>query len=185
LTATRTEKEDIGMYKAAQAYRQTQVTTSQGEVVVLLYDGALKFLTEAKECLAVKDMAGKGNCISKTLDVLQELEGSLNLERGGDLARNLRGLYAFCAKHLVQANLKKRPQMIDEVIKIIAGLRNAYAEIVNTPEGRAAAQEAGSRLRAASIAPAARPLPGSPDAAAPGAGTRARAMYAKAALGKG
>jgi flagellar protein FliS len=181
------EKEDDDMYKAAHAYRQTQITTtSQGEVVVLLYDGALKFLHEAKECLTAKDMAGKGNCISRALDVLDELEGSLNLERGGDLARNLRGLYAFCSKHLVQANLKKSPQMIDEVIKIIAGLRNAYAEIVNTPEARAAAQEATSHLRAA---PTARPLPGaSPpgqEAAAPAAGTRARAMYAKAALGKG
>ena len=61
------------MHKAAQAYLQTQVTTtSQGELLLLLYDGAIKFLTQAKERMAARDMAGKGVLISKALDVDDE-----------------------------------------------------------------------------------------------------------------
>jgi flagellar protein FliS len=172
------------MQKAAQAYLQTQVTTTgQGEVVILLYDGAIKFLHIAKELLAKNDMAGKGNNISKALDVLSELKASLNVERGGDLARNLHQLYLFCSGHLVKANIRKSPEMIDDVINILSGLRSAYAEILNTPEARVAAQEAASRLRPVGMP--SRPQAGisdtGADSAAPGAGARVRAMYARAA----
>ncbi|MDR0827020.1 MAG: flagellar export chaperone FliS [Desulfovibrio sp.] len=136
------------MQQVAKSYARTQITTtSQGDLVIMLYDAALKFVGQAKERLAEGDMAKKGIAISKALDILNELSASLNVTRGGDLALNLSSLYCFCTNHLVKANIKKDPAMLDEVCKILLSLRNAYAEIAVLPEARAAAAEAASNRR--------------------------------------
>jgi flagellar biosynthetic protein FliS len=173
------------MQKAAHAYLQTQVTTTgQGDVVVLLYDGAVKFLNQAKERLASHDMAGKGLSISKALDIISELDGSLNLEKGGDIARNLHGLYGFCQNHLVKANINKSAGMIDEVIHVLSGLRSAYSEILSQPEAQAAAREAAANLGNKAISVARKQLclsvPSAPESH-PGVGARMRASYGRAA----
>ncbi|MDR1945952.1 MAG: flagellar export chaperone FliS [Desulfovibrio sp.] len=139
------------MQPAAQSYFKTQVsTTSQGDLVVMLFDAAVKFLVTAKVGLSEGDMAGKGIAVSRTLDILNELTSTLNMEKGGELAVNLRSLYTFCSNHLVRANLKKDPAMIDEVIKVLTGIRSAYAEISVLPEAReaAACTAAGRRVAA-------------------------------------
>ena len=139
------------MNRATNAYRQTQVTTtSQGEVLLMLYDGAISFLSQAKERIDAKDPAGKGNLISKTLDIINELDSTLNLERGGSLSENLHNLYFFCNKHLLLANLRMNKDMIDEVIKILVGLRSAYAAIQDLPEAKAAGLEAAASQHAKS-----------------------------------
>ncbi len=169
------------MQKATQAYLQTQVTTTdQGDVLVMLYDGALKFLTRAKELLAANDMAGKGMAISKALDIVNELASTLNMEKGGTLSANLHGLYIFCSKHLVMANLKKDAGMIDDVMRILSGLRSAYVEILHLPEARAAAQELAAKMRAdAILAPRAQAgnSPAGGNMPAPGAGGRIRSLF--------
>ena len=171
------------MQRAASAYLQTQVTTtSQGDLVVMLYDGAMKFLHQAKEHLAANDMAKKGIAISKALDVINELDSTLHMEKGGSLASNLHGLYLFCSNHLVKANLKKSPAMIDDVIRILSGLRAAYAQILTMPEAQAAAQQAAANLHATAILPPrtqAGMSSSGGEAPAPGAGARMRAMYAR------
>ena len=136
------------MRQAAQVYLATQVTTtSQGQILLMLYDGAIKFLTLAKEKMAAKDYAGKGNLISNALDILNELDSTLNAEKGGDLVANLHQLYFYCNKRLFTANAKLDPAPIDEVIKILGGLRSAYAQIVDTPEAIAAAEQAAQAQR--------------------------------------
>ncbi len=130
------------MQRAANAYLATQVTTtSPGQVLLMLYDGAIKFLTQAKERMDARDYAGKGNLISKALDILNELSSSLNPEKGGDLADNLGQLYFYCSKRLFQANAKMDQAAVDEVIKILNGLRSAFAQIQDTPEVAAASAQ--------------------------------------------
>lgn len=130
------------MHRAAQAYLQTQVTTTnQGDVVILLFDGAVNFLNRAKECIEAKDYAGKGVLISKALDIIDELEGTLNMEKGGELARNLYNLYVLCSTKLLTASMRLDIALVDEVIAILTGIRNAFAEILTTPEAQSAAQE--------------------------------------------
>lgn len=119
------------MLKAAQAYFQTQVTTtSQGHLLLLLYDGAIKFLKQAKEKIQEKNYAEKGMLISKAMDVINELDSSLNSHKGGEIAANLHNLYFFCNTRLLKANLNMDCVLIDEVIKILAGLRDAFAQIM-------------------------------------------------------
>ena len=71
------------MQKAAQAYFQTQVaTTSQADLLLLLYEGAIKFLKMAKVKIDERDYAEKGILISKAMDVIAELDSSLNVQKG-------------------------------------------------------------------------------------------------------
>lgn len=138
------------MYNAAKAYRETQVTTtSPGQVLLMLYDGALNYLSRAKERIDANDPAGKGILISKALDVINELASSLNAEKGGKLAGNLNELYFYCNKRLFMANLKMDKAMIDEVMKILGGLRSAYSQILDMPEAVAAAKEVEMNRKAA------------------------------------
>lgn len=104
----------------------------------MLYDGAIKFLNGAKDRIDAKDVAGKGKLISSAIDVINELASSLNAEKGGDLAANLSQLYFYCNKRLFMANSRMDKTAIDEVIKILGGLRSAYAQILDTPEAQAA-----------------------------------------------
>lgn len=128
------------MLKGTQAYVQTKFTTvGQGEILIMLYDGAIKFLTLAKEKIEAKDYAAKGILLSRTLDIIHELDSALNMEAGGEIAENLHKLYFMCCTRLLQANLRMDITFIDSVIKILSGLRSAYAEILNRPEVQAAA----------------------------------------------
>jgi flagellar protein FliS len=130
------------MHKGAQAYLSTHIaTTDQGQLLLMLYDGALKFLAQAREKMLVRDMAGKGVLISRAIDIVNELAASLNMEKGGTLADNLNNLYFLCTARLLQANAKVDVEQLDSVVNILSGLRNAYAQIIHTPEAQAAAAQ--------------------------------------------
>ena len=165
------------MQKAAQAYIQAQVTTvNQGDLLIMLFDGCIKFMKQAKERMAERDYAKKGILISKALDVIAELQGSLNAQKGGELAENLKRIYMVCSTRLLMANLKMDQNLLDEVIKTISGIRDAFAQI-NTPEfaPKQAVPQATIRQQATSLA--------SGIAEAPSAGMsvhRAVAAYANA-----
>ena len=146
------------MQNAAHAYLQTQVgTTGRGEIIVMLYDGALRFLAQAREKMEARDMAGKGMLISRALDIINELDSSLNMEAGGELAQNLHNLYFLCNTRLLQANLKLDTARLDSVVEILTGLRSAFAEILHTPEAQAACARMGAQKPATQQAAA--PLP--------------------------
>lgn len=119
------------MHKAAQKYLATQVTTTdQGQLLIMLYDAAIKFLNQAKTMIDEKNYAQKGILISKALDIISELASSLNKDKGGDIADSLNQVYLYCNTRLLMANLKLDKGIIDEVIKIITGVRDAYAQII-------------------------------------------------------
>ncbi len=112
---------------------QTHVTTTTpGHLVVMLYDGAITFLEQAKEEIAAKNFAKKGILISQALDIIAELDASLNNDKGGELAQNLHRLYVYCNTRLLRANLKMDTAIIDEVIGILSSFRSAFAEISRT-----------------------------------------------------
>ncbi len=132
------------MQKAAQAYFQTQVaTTSQGDLLLLLYEGAIKFLKQAKVKIGERDYAEKGILISRAMDVIAELDSSLNVQKGGDLAQNLHHLYFFCNTRLLKANMNLDTDIIDEVIRVLEGLQEAFQQIIN--EGAQATPQPGTQ----------------------------------------
>ena len=148
------------MQKGAQAYFSTHIaTTDQGQLLLMLYDGALKFLTQAREKMLARDMAGKGLLISKAIDIVNELASSLNMDKGGTLAENLNNLYFLCTTRLLQANAKLDVAQLDSVVNILFGLRSAYAQIVNTPEAQAASAQISARQNPQEAAMAKRNAP--------------------------
>lgn len=167
------------MNKAANAYFQTKVsTTDQGQLLIMLYDGALRYLAQARDKILAKDYAAKGVLISKVIDIINELSSSLNMEKGGSLATNLNNLYVLCTARLLQANLKMNVESLDSVTEILSGLRSAYAQIVETPEARQAAREIAGRMQpAGSASKTAQPVMTGQSVCAPRA--HARAAYGR------
>lgn len=136
------------MNKAAQAYFQTKVgTTDQGQLLLMLYDGALQFIQQARTKMIANDYAGKGILISKVIDIINELAASLNMDKGGSLAVNLNNLYLLCTARLLRANLKMDMDSLNSVESILSGLRGAYAQIIETPEARKVANDIASRMQ--------------------------------------
>ncbi len=112
------------------AYQETSVgTQSKGKLVVLLYEGAIKFLKQAIRDIQRNDFMSKGKNIGKAQDIIMELNVVLDMEKGGELAQNLRSLYNFMNRRLGQANLKKDPDMIREVISILEDLNQGWKAI--------------------------------------------------------
>jgi flagellar secretion chaperone FliS len=132
------------MLKAAKAYLATQVSTSsQGDLLLMLYDTAVKHLHLAIEKMRAGDVAAKGILITKAINIISELQESLNKERGGDISKNLFNLYFFCNTRLLKANLQMNTEMVEEVITIISGLRQAFAQIMPSADGVASIVQQG------------------------------------------
>jgi len=145
------------MLKAAKAYLSTQVTTAtQGDLLLMLYDTAIKHLKLAKDKMAQRDYAAKGILITKAIEIVSELHESLNKEKGGEVAKNLSQVYFLCNTRLLQANMEMDQGKIDEVVGIISGLRQAFAQIIPGHEGMAPASQS------AVLRPGAEPAPAAP-----------------------
>jgi flagellar protein FliS len=116
-------------------YLKTQVTTVDGgKLIVLLYEGAIKFLRKAQESIETKDIKQRHNSIVRALNIIDELRNSLNFSQGGEIAKNLQALYLFMNRHLTLANAKNDPKMIQEVINLLASLKEAWETILTKPE---------------------------------------------------
>lgn len=170
------------MNKAAQAYFQTKVgTTDQGQLLLMLYDGALTFIQQARTKMIANDYAGKGILISKVIDIINELSASLNMDKGGSLAVNLNNLYLLCTARLLRANLKMDMDSLNSVESILSGLRGAYAQIIETPEARKASDDIASRLQPlGTMTRSAQPIIPSAVAAVPR--SHAQAAYGRSAM---
>ena len=94
---------------------ETSITTQQrGKLIVMLYDGAVKFLRVARQKLSEGDCALKGVYIGKAQDIIAELNGCLDVEAAPQVARDLRALYNFLYRHLNEANIERSEQKLDE-----------------------------------------------------------------------
>lgn len=113
-------------------YKQTEINTAnQGKLIVMLYDGAIKFLNTALENLPAKKYDIVNNNIIKAQDIITELMLSLNIDEGGQIAQNLFSLYVYFKKKLIESNIKKEPDGINEVLKHLSDLRSAWDQIAS------------------------------------------------------
>lgn len=117
-------------------YLQAQVQTATPEMLItMLYDGALRFLRQAKAQMAGGKMGEVNASLVRAEEVIAALNGCLDMERGGEIAANLRLLYDYLLRRLVEANLKKDPQIVDEVAHFITELRGTWVEAVRAVQG--------------------------------------------------
>lgn len=111
-------------------YKEVEIETSSGlKLVVMLYAGAIKFLNIAREAIFSKKLDVANNNIIKAQDIITELMTSLNFE-AGEIAHNLYSLYIYMNRRLLEANLEKNPEIINEVIKLLTILKEAWEEIL-------------------------------------------------------
>ena len=115
------------MVNAAEAYKRQQVLTATPEALTLmLYNGALRFMTEGREAIEKKDYEEANNSLQKAQNIITEFRVTLNMEY--EISHQLLPLYNYVYDRLVEANMKSDLAQLDEAKNIITGLRDAWAQ---------------------------------------------------------
>ncbi len=118
------------------SYKETQIkTATPSKLVVMLYDGALKYLGLALEALGARhqryDRASE--YLIRTQDIITELMVSLDFDQGREIARNLFNLYLWMNHQLLQGNITKSCVPLEQVKKLLVELRGVWAEVADKP----------------------------------------------------
>jgi flagellar protein FliS len=120
----------IAASRAAQTYRRVESESrSPLELVVMLYDGALRFVNDARAAHARKDLRARGKAISKALAIIGELQNTLDMKKGGAVAEQLDNLYTYINSRLLDVTLKNDIGACDEVHKLLTTLREAWSQV--------------------------------------------------------
>lgn len=121
--------------RATNAYRQVGVASamtgaSPHDLIMMLFNGLIESLHEARGAMKRQDVELKGRLIRKAVRILEEgLRGSLNLEQGGEVAQNLDVLYAYCCSRLTAANLNNDEALIVEVCELLEPVASGWKAI--------------------------------------------------------
>ena len=119
-------------------YKKNKVVTASGvELIVQLYDELIKNIHLARsnlskgDTLTFDEIKEKGKVISKAMNIVTGLAEALDMEKGGDVSINLAKLYEFVNMRLWNANLNNDPVMLDEALRVLNELREAWVGILN------------------------------------------------------
>jgi flagellar protein FliS len=117
------------------SYRQiSTLTASPGQIILMLYDGALRSLERSLSGFSLEDPAQANmlihNNLQRARDIIRELNCALNMDEGGECATNFRRLYDYFDRLLWESNIRKRRNGIDEVIRHLSVLRDAWATML-------------------------------------------------------
>jgi flagellar protein FliS len=135
---------------ALSTYKETRIkTASQGQLIIMLYNEAVRQLDLALGALELNDSGKKNpgkiekvsNAVVKTQEIVAELMVSLDFEQGGDIARNLFSLYTWFNRELMEANISQDARRISSVRNLIDELRSTWQEIVATNAAETANRE--------------------------------------------
>ena len=118
------------------SYRQIATQTAPpGQLVLMLFDGALRSLDQAllgfNQAEITERNAAIHNNVQRAIDIIRELNSSLDMEAGGQLSETLRNLYAYFERRLLESNLRKTRKGIDEVIPMLKQLRDSWFQMLN------------------------------------------------------
>ena len=107
-------------------------TASPAQIMIMLYDGAIRFSLQAKKKIEDKDYEGKGILISKTQAIIDELMNSLDFNVAPELCSSLQQLYLYINERLSDANIKLDPEAINEVVNLLNTLRDGWKQALST-----------------------------------------------------
>ena len=115
----------------ANQYKQMSVTTAnRGQILIMLYEAAIKNVKKAIIAIEKNDIPGKGMAIGKAHDIVNELLNTLNFEVGGTIARDLERLYNFVTEQLIKANIESKKEPLVSVKTILENLLEGWREAV-------------------------------------------------------
>jgi flagellar secretion chaperone FliS len=119
------------MVNPNEVYQRNQVSTAKPEdLTLMLYNGGIKFIHQAKLAIEKKDQPKAHTLIMKTQDIVTELMVTLNMDY--EISHSLYSLYEYMKQKLVEANVSKNPQVLDEVESMLVELRNTWSEAMKT-----------------------------------------------------
>ncbi|OGK09457.1 MAG: flagellar export chaperone FliS [Candidatus Riflebacteria bacterium GWC2_50_8] len=137
-------------YNQKAAYRKTQVETASPEALILmLYDGALRFIGQAEIAFEEKNIEQISNLLLRIQAIFAELMTALDKEKGGEIAVNLERLYVFFLEKLGDANIKKDVAPLLEIKPLIQNLRNTWEMAMQRHQNSAPAAPPRPRLNVA------------------------------------
>ena len=141
-------------------YFENQVNTAAPEqLLIMLYNGAIRFVGEAEEAMANKKIAYRGERISKAIAILSELSATLDHEIGGEIAANLESLYDYMIRTLLAANIQDDASKLVEVREMLSGMRDTWLDAIDKVRSEQAAEVSESVAKKFEAAPAGyRPL---------------------------
>jgi flagellar secretion chaperone FliS len=120
----------VAAYAAQQSYQQNDIlTATPGRLVVLLYDGAGRFLRRAAAAVRAGNIEATNASLQRAEAIIDELLATLDLDRGGEIAASLRDLYLFCRRELNDARLERDGDRIETVADLLGELREAWAQV--------------------------------------------------------
>ncbi len=112
------------------AYKKASVNTlDQNKLIIMLYDGAIKNANFAVEYLKSGEIEKVHDSLIKTKNIVTELLATLNMENGGEIAKNLKSLYSYMFSLLIEANMEKKSEPVLTVIDLLKELRGAWVQI--------------------------------------------------------
>ena len=112
-------------------YLETMIQTATPEALVgMLYEGAIRFLKQASYGMDRKDWHLAHSNIVRAQSIVSELNTTLDKERGKDIAVNLSRIYGYVHDRLIEANIKKDPDLVGECIGLLSELNSAWSEVI-------------------------------------------------------
>jgi len=140
----------VAYNNALSTYKETRIkTASQGQLIIMLYNEAVRQLDQALELIGSNKSGKKdpskiekiGKAVVKTQEIVSELMVSLDFEQGGDIATNLFSLYTWFNRELMEANINQDARRLSKVREHIDTLRTAWQEVVLTNAAETANRE--------------------------------------------
>jgi flagellar protein FliS len=122
-------------YQSAGAHGQV-AEADPHRLVLLLLDGAVDRLVMARSQIERGNVPQKAETLSRAMAIIDSLNANLDLDRGGDIAVNLRGLYDYATRRLLEANLRNDLQALDEVAGLLKEIRAGWQAIAPAARGQ-------------------------------------------------
>jgi flagellar protein FliS len=120
--------------KAFRQYKRSSVETAgKLELVIMCYDKAILSINQAKGHLRDGEIIKKVEKLQNALDIISQLQSSLNFEKGGEIAKSLDSLYSYVTKRLMLADIQKAYDIFDECANILTELKGSW-EGISTPK---------------------------------------------------
>lgn len=119
------------MKNAYQKYKTTAVqSASKEKLLLMLYEGAIRFTKLAIKAMEEKNVAEKGQYIGRTFDIVMELNNTLDHKVGGDIAKNLEQLYMFIMEQLTKANISNTTEPLQASLKVLENLYDGWSQAI-------------------------------------------------------
>jgi flagellar protein FliS len=119
------------MKSAAQKYKTQSVqSASREKLLLMLYEGAIRFMKQALMAIDRKDIAERGMNIGRAFDIINELNNTLNHDQGGEIAKNLEQLYMFISEQLTKSNATGQKKPLEDALKIMETLYSGWTEAI-------------------------------------------------------